>query len=95
MTTVALIAGMLPVALGLSEAARSRTSMGIAIIGGLISSTLLTLVVVPAAFGFVDDFRAWAARFLGGIFIAKNDDVVAATAPRKSNDKEIIEGLGK
>jgi HAE1 family hydrophobic/amphiphilic exporter-1 len=71
MTTVALIAGMLPIALGLSEAARSRTSMGIAIIGGLISSTLLTLVVVPAAFGFIDDFRQFSARILGRLFLAK------------------------
>jgi len=36
--------------------------MGIAIIGGLISSTILTLVVVPAAFGYIDDFRLWMLR---------------------------------
>lgn len=59
MTTMALIAGTLPVALGLNEASRQRTSMGIAIIGGLISTTLLTLVVVPAAFSFIDRFRLW------------------------------------
>jgi HAE1 family hydrophobic/amphiphilic exporter-1 len=62
MTTVALIAGMLPVAIGLNEASRQRTSMGVAIIGGLISSTLLTLVVIPAAFSTIDDFRLWAKR---------------------------------
>ena len=50
MTSVALIAGMLPIAYGLNEASKQRTSMGIAIIGGLITSTLLSLVVVPAAF---------------------------------------------
>jgi len=71
MTTVALIAGTLPIAMGLSEAARSRTGMGIAIIGGLISSTLLTLVVVPAAFGYIDSFRAFLGRILGRIFLAK------------------------
>ncbi|MDB5038545.1 MAG: nolG, partial [Bacteriovoracaceae bacterium] len=60
MTTVALIAGMLPIALGLNEASRQRTSMGVAIIGGLISSTLLSLLVVPAAFSFIDRFRAWS-----------------------------------
>ncbi|HEX7673642.1 MAG TPA: efflux RND transporter permease subunit [Bdellovibrio sp.] len=59
MTSLALIAGMIPIAIGLNEASAMRTSMGIAIIGGLISSTLLTLVVVPAAFGFIDDFRTW------------------------------------
>ncbi|MDZ4678201.1 MAG: efflux RND transporter permease subunit [Oligoflexia bacterium] len=73
MTTVALIAGTLPIALGLSEAARSRTSMGIAIIGGLISSTLLTLVVVPAAFGYIDDFRNWGGRLLTKIFRPKQE----------------------
>jgi hydrophobic/amphiphilic exporter-1 (mainly G- bacteria), HAE1 family len=76
MTTVALIAGTLPIAMGLSEAARSRTSMGIAIIGGLISSTLLTLVVVPAAFGYIDNFRAFLGRVLGRIFLAKKHEVV-------------------
>jgi HAE1 family hydrophobic/amphiphilic exporter-1 len=60
MTTVALIAGMLPIALGLNEASRQRTSMGVAIIGGLISSTLLSLLVVPAAFSFIDRFREWS-----------------------------------
>jgi HAE1 family hydrophobic/amphiphilic exporter-1 len=60
MTTMALIAGTTPVALGLNEASRQRTSMGVAIIGGLISSTLLTLVVVPAAFTYIDRFRIFA-----------------------------------
>jgi hydrophobic/amphiphilic exporter-1 (mainly G- bacteria), HAE1 family len=60
MTTMALIAGTLPVALGLNEASRQRTSMGIAIIGGLISSTILTLVVIPAAFIYIDRFRLWS-----------------------------------
>lgn len=62
MTSLALIAGMIPIAYGLNEASAQRTSMGIAIIGGLISSTLLTLVVVPAAFGYIDDFRIFFHR---------------------------------
>lgn len=57
MTTFALIAGMLPLAMGLTEVGRFRQSMGIAIIGGLVSSTILTLVVVPAVYGYVDRFR--------------------------------------
>jgi HAE1 family hydrophobic/amphiphilic exporter-1 len=60
MTTVALIAGMLPIAIGLNEASRQRTGMGVAVIGGLITSTLLTLVVVPAAYGYFDRFRIWS-----------------------------------
>ena len=59
MTTFALIAGMVPVAVGLNEASKQRTSLGIAIIGGTISSTVLTLVVVPAAYSYIDRFRVW------------------------------------
>ncbi|MBO9665707.1 MAG: efflux RND transporter permease subunit [Bdellovibrio sp.] len=67
MTSLALIAGMIPIAIGLNEASAMRTSMGIAIIGGLISSTLLTLLIVPAAFGFIDDFKTWFRKKLAAI----------------------------
>jgi HAE1 family hydrophobic/amphiphilic exporter-1 len=63
MTSFALIAGMLPVAIGLNEASKQRTSMGIAIIGGLISSTFLTLVIIPAAYGYVERFNQWIKSF--------------------------------
>lgn len=59
MTSLALIAGMIPVAIGLNEASKSRTSLGIVVIGGTISSTLLTLVVIPAAHIYVDRFQNW------------------------------------
>lgn len=68
MTSMALIAGTLPVALGLSEASRQRSSMGIAIIGGLVSSTLLTLVVVPAAFSYIDRYRVWSGGVMKKLF---------------------------
>ncbi|MBI3542615.1 MAG: efflux RND transporter permease subunit [Deltaproteobacteria bacterium] len=68
MTTVALISGMLPVAIGLNEASRQRVSMGVAVIGGLVSSTLLTLVVVPAAYSYIDRFRIWSGGIVGRIF---------------------------
>jgi hydrophobe/amphiphile efflux-1 (HAE1) family protein len=64
MTSFALIAGTIPIAVGLNEASAQRTSMGIALIGGLISSTILTLVVVPAAFGYIDDFRMWSLKLV-------------------------------
>lgn len=57
MTSFALIAGMIPVAIGLNEASKSRTSLGIVVIGGTISSTLLTLVVIPAAHVYIDRFQ--------------------------------------
>jgi HAE1 family hydrophobic/amphiphilic exporter-1 len=60
MTTIALVAGMIPLAIGLNEASKQRTSMGIAAIGGLLSSTLLTLLVVPAAYSYMERFRVWS-----------------------------------
>ena len=69
MTSFALIGGMLPLAIGLNEASKQRTSMGIAVIGGLISSTLLTLVIIPAAYSFIERFRVWSGAKLKSIFI--------------------------
>ncbi|HOO70999.1 MAG TPA: efflux RND transporter permease subunit [Spirochaetota bacterium] len=57
MTSFAMLAGTLPLALGIGEAAQYRQGMGIVIIGGLILSTLITLVVVPAVFEYIDIFR--------------------------------------
>jgi HAE1 family hydrophobic/amphiphilic exporter-1 len=57
MTTLAMLAGMVPIAVGIGSAAKMRQSMGVAIIGGLIVSTLVTLIVVPAVFEYVDRFR--------------------------------------
>jgi HAE1 family hydrophobic/amphiphilic exporter-1 len=71
MTTMALIAGTFPIALGLNEASAQRVGMGISIIGGLISSTLLTLVVVPAAFSYIDRFRVWSASIMKWLFAPK------------------------
>ncbi len=68
MTSLALIAGMLPIAIGVTALGAQRQSLGIAIIGGVVSSTLLTLVVVPAAFGYIDHFRVWSKTF----FVKKN-----------------------
>jgi HAE1 family hydrophobic/amphiphilic exporter-1 len=59
MTSVAMIAGMLPSALGFGEGSEFRAPMAVAVIGGIISSTFLTLVVVPAMYTLVDDFEAW------------------------------------
>jgi HAE1 family hydrophobic/amphiphilic exporter-1 len=65
MTTLALIVGMLPTALALTEVAKFRQSMGVAVIGGLLSSLFLTLLVVPSVYGYVDDFRLWLRRLFG------------------------------
>lgn len=62
MTSFALIAGFVPIAVGLNEASAQRTSMGIALIGGLISSTLLTLIIVPAAYTYIERLRLFVNR---------------------------------
>ena len=59
MTTMAMGAGMLPIALGLTADASFRMPMAVAVIGGLITSTVLSLIVVPAAFTLVDDVEEW------------------------------------
>ena len=61
MTTLAMIFGMLPLALGLSEGSEQRAPMGQAVIGGVITSSILTLVVVPVIYTFLDDLAAWNA----------------------------------
>ena len=63
MTTLAMGAGMLPIAIGWGAADASfRSPMATAVIGGLITSTVLSLLVVPAVFTYVDDFEQWARR---------------------------------
>lgn len=60
MTTAAMILGMLPVALGFGAGAELRSSMGVVVVGGLITSTILTLVVVPQMYIFMDNLQnAW------------------------------------
>jgi len=57
MTTFAMLAGMLPLAIGIGKAAKMGQSMGISIMGGIIVSTLVTLIVVPAVFEYIERFR--------------------------------------
>lgn len=62
MTTVAMIAGMLPVAMGFGADASFRQPMATAVIGGLITSTALSLLVVPVAFAYIHRLEKWLAR---------------------------------
>ena len=59
MTTTAMIAGMLPIAISFGAGAEARAPMAIAVVGGLFMSTILTLVVVPVVFTYMDDFEKW------------------------------------
>lgn len=63
MTSLALIAGMVPIAIGLNEVSNERRSLGIAVIGGVVSSTLLTLIVIPAVFTYMEKIREWLLKF--------------------------------
>jgi HAE1 family hydrophobic/amphiphilic exporter-1 len=65
MTTLAMIFGMVPLAFALSEGSEQRAPMGQAVIGGVITSSLLTLVVVPVIYVYLDDLAAWARRRFG------------------------------
>jgi len=65
MTTLAMVFGMVPLAFALSEGAEVRAPMGQAVIGGVLTSSLLTLVVVPVAYCYMDDLANWTRRLLG------------------------------
>lgn len=65
MTTLAMIFGMVPLAFALSEGAEQRAPMGQAVIGGVITSSLLTLVVVPVVYCYMDDLSTFIRRILG------------------------------
>ncbi len=73
MTTIAMVAGMVPSALALGEGGSFRAPMAIAVIGGLITSTVLSLVFVPAVFTVMDDLSHFLGRFFGR-FIGKKDE---------------------
>ncbi|MEY4316318.1 MAG: hypothetical protein RI902_126 [Pseudomonadota bacterium] len=62
MTTLAMIFGMVPLAFALSEGSEQRAPMGQAVIGGVITSSLLTLVVVPVVYCYLDDLAKWMRR---------------------------------
>ncbi len=76
MTTLAMIFGMVPLAFALSEGSEQRAPMGQAVIGGVITSSLLTLVVVPVMYCYMDDLANWAKRLW-----IKSKDKTLKTAP--------------
>jgi HAE1 family hydrophobic/amphiphilic exporter-1 len=78
MTQLATIAGMLPVALARSDAAEFRNPMGVLVIGGLLSSTLLTLIVVPAMYTLAEDGTLAARRALGALSGRRENRVAPA-----------------
>ena len=65
MTTLAMVFGMIPLAFALTEGSEMRAPMGQAVIGGVITSSLLTLVVVPVVYCYMDDLAQWCRKILG------------------------------
>ena len=64
MTTAAMIFGMLPIALALGEGSEMRAPMGVCVIGGLITSTMLTLLIVPAVYSAFEGARVWVSKLV-------------------------------
>ncbi len=75
MTAMSTMAGMTPVAIGMGSGAETRAPMGTAIVGGLITSTILTLVVIPVVYSTVDDLAGWVRRMIFGPEVVPEADV--------------------
>ncbi len=82
MTTMAMAAGMLPTAFALEKGAEFRQPMAVAVIGGLITSTLLSLVLVPVVYELVDDFEMWLRPRLGKLITPREAPAAAAPEDR-------------
>ena len=77
MTTLAMIFGMVPLAFAMTEGSEQRAPMGQAVIGGVITSSLLTLVVVPVVYCYMDDLAQWIRRKAGFAPASQTHDVPA------------------
>ena len=84
MTTLALVAGMIPVALGYGEGADFRAPLGRAVIGGVIASTVLTLLVIPTVYEIFDEWREWLFSKFGRAGAAAHGAVVEPPRPSPS-----------
>jgi len=80
MTTVAMIVGMLPIALGLGADASFRQPMATAVIGGLLTSTALSLLVVPVVFTYADGFERLLRRGRGHVKAGATRPAVGSAA---------------
>jgi hydrophobic/amphiphilic exporter-1 (mainly G- bacteria), HAE1 family len=94
MTTLAMVFGMVPLAFALSEGSEQRAPMGQAVIGGVITSSLLTLVVVPVIYCYLDDLVQWSKRRWGRTLFKRQTPppkIVSLFAHRLSEEKMNIE----
>ena len=82
MTTLAMMAGMLPTAMGIGTGSEFRQPMAVAVIGGLITSTVLSLVLVPVVYEIIDDFEMWLKPKLGRLTTPREADAGATPVDR-------------
>ncbi len=80
MTTLAMMAGMAPTAFTLGKGSEFRQPMAVAVIGGLITSTVLSLLLVPVVYEFVDDFERWLSPKLGRLVTPREAKPISAPA---------------
>ena len=90
MTTAAMVFAMAPLALRLGEGAETRSPMAVVVIGGLLTSTLLTLVVVPAGYTVMDDFQRWLGARLRTRRTPGDEAPTADRTPESGNQEEPI-----
>ena len=90
MTTLAMVFGMVPLALGMAEGSEQRAPMGQAVIGGIITSSILTLVVVPVIYTWLDDFANWGRRRFGfGETVQENSGAAPLSRVAAKNDEPV------
>jgi multidrug efflux pump subunit AcrB len=83
MTTIAMVAGMLPIALGIGSDSSFRGPMAIVVIGGLITSTVLSLLVIPVVFTYVDDLLLWLRSLIARIYTNEGDPKTVLMNPNE------------
>jgi HAE1 family hydrophobic/amphiphilic exporter-1 len=86
MTTVAAIAGTLPIAIGLGASAASRRPLGIAVVGGLAFSQIVTLYVTPVFYTYLDDLQSWLGRLSSKLPWSSEHEGGAPAAPVPAGD---------
>jgi HAE1 family hydrophobic/amphiphilic exporter-1 len=86
MTTVAAIAGTLPIAIGLGASGASRRPLGIAVVGGLAFSQIVTLYVTPVFYTYLDDLQSWLGRLSRKLPWSSEHEGAAAGAPVPAGD---------
>jgi hydrophobic/amphiphilic exporter-1 (mainly G- bacteria), HAE1 family len=89
MTTLAMVFGMVPLAFGIAEGSEQRAPMGQAVIGGIITSSILTLVVVPVIYTYLDDFAAWIRRKSRNNKTDQHQGAPAIMVPQSKNEEAL------